>query len=294
MGFVSRRERAGAPARMLAALAAASGLIAAGCGDEEEDTEGEAAAPAAVEIAIPAEEGQPLEVPASVEAGVAELTLDNAGQKPAEAQLIRVEGDHPPEEVVQTLGEIEQGGVPLPDWFFAGGGVGVTPPGQTRTATQILEPGTYYAFNTSSRGRPAAPEPIEVTGDAAGAELPAEPATITASEYTFETEGLSADAAEVTFENAGEEPHHVIAAPLVEGATVEDAEQFFTTEGRPQGPPPVDFKRQLDTSVVEGGDSQVVDLPFESGEYALVCFISDREGGPPHVVDGMIVAAQVK
>jgi hypothetical protein len=294
LSLLSRRDRAAAPARVLVALAAASTLAVAGCGDDEEESGGGAAA---LEIGIPAEEGQPLEVPASAEAGVAELTLDNTGQKPAEAQLVRVEGDHPPEEVAQAIGEITQGGAPLPEWFLAGGGVGTTPPGQTRTATQVLEPGTYYAFNLEQGGKPPVPEPIEVTGDPAGAELPTAPATITASEYTFETEGLTADTEEITFENAGEEPHHIIAAPLEKGATPEDIEQFIQSEeggGPPSGPPPIDFKREVSTAVVEGGDTQVVDVQLDSGEYALLCFISDREGGPPHVAKGMLVTAQVE
>lgn len=292
MGSTTRRDRAAAPARVLVALAAASTLAVAACGDDEEDggDDGSAAAPAQVDIAVPAEEGAPLEVPPSVEAGVAEITLDNSGQKPAEAQLIRVEGDHSPEEVTQALGEVSEGG-PAPDWFFAGGGVGTTPPGETRTATQIMEPGTYYAFNLESGGRPTPPDPIEVTGDPAGAELPTAAGTVTASEYTFETEGLTAGSGEITFENSGEQPHHIIAAPLEKGATIEDAEQFFRTD---QGPPPVDFSREVSTAVVEGGDTQVVDVQLDSGEYALICFISDREGGPPHAAKGMLVAAQVE
>lgn len=289
MSISTRRGRAASPAWVLAALAA-SALVATGCGDEEEDTGESAAAPAQVEISAPAAEDQPLEVPPSVHAGVVELTLDNTGERPADAQLIRVEGDHSAQEALEVLGGAQRGG-PLPDWFLAGGGVGVTPPGETRSATQIMEPGTYYAFNTSVRGQPAEPEPIEVTGDPAGAELSTAPGTITASEYTFESEGLTAGTEEITFENAGEQPHHVIAAPLEEGATLEDVERFFETE---EGRPPVDFERQVDTAVVEGGDTQVVPLALDSGEYALVCFISDREGGPPHVAKGMIATAQVE
>lgn len=289
--MISRAGRHGGlpSARLLVPIAGvAAALVLGACGDDEEDSGDEAASGDAQQIEIAASD-QGLEAPQSAEAGLAEITLDNSTQEPHDAQLIRVEGDHSAEEAVQGLQAAQQG-EPLPEWLFAGGGVGTTPPGETRTATQALEPGTYYVFDTAGRPEPDAPA-IEVTGEAA-AEVPTDaPATITASEYTFETEGLSSDADEITFANAGEQPHHVIAAPLQEGATIEDVETFIQDES---GRPPVDLSQETNTAVVEGGDTQVVDLQFDKGTYALLCFISDREGGPPHAAQGMIVEAQVE
>jgi hypothetical protein len=33
---------------------------------------------------------------------------------------------------------------------------------------------------------------------------------------------------------------------------------------------------------VDAGDSQITELNLTSGNYASICFISDRAGGPPH------------
>lgn len=292
MIFRPRRGRA----RWIAILPVAAAATAlAGCGGGESEPEEAAAEPQILSIRVDEQGGAAsLEVPKTAVPGLVELTFDNAGEDPHAAELIRVEGVHSAAEVVEALGAAEQGG-PVPDWFFAGGGVGATPPGESRTVTQVFEPGTYYVFDTEAAG-PAAtdaePPTIEVTGEAAAeAELPEAPATITASEYAFESEGLTPGAGPVTFENAGEQPHHIVAAPLREGATVEDVEAFVEDES---GAPPVDFERGFSTAVVEGGDTQVVDLAFEPTNYALICFIADREGGPPHAQLGMVSEAVVE
>ncbi|MBA2567130.1 MAG: hypothetical protein ACR2IN_01240 [Thermoleophilaceae bacterium] len=270
-------------------------LAAAGCGGGESEPEEASAEPQILSIRVTEQGGtSSLEVPKTAVPGLVELTFENAGSEPHSAELIRVEGVHSAAEVVEALGAAQEGAA-VPEWFFAGGGVGTTPPGESRTVTQSFEPGTYHIFDTEAEGPTATdaePPTIAVTGEAAAeAELPDPPATITASEYAFESEGLTPGASPVAFENAGEQPHHIVAAPLREGATVEDLEAFVEDES---GPPPVDFERGFSTAVVEGGDTQVVDLSFEPTNYALICFISDREGGPPHAQLGMVAEAVVE
>ena len=36
------------------------------------------------------------------------------------------------------------------------------------------------------------------------------------------------------------------------------------------------------------GEAQVVNMTFESGSYVFLCFITDKEGGPPHFTKGMV------
>jgi hypothetical protein len=38
---------------------------------------------------------------------------------------------------------------------------------------------------------------------------------------------------------------------------------------------------------------QSVELDLKPGRYVLLCFVPDREGGPPHVAKGMISDAEV-
>lgn len=277
-------------ALVVAALAATA---VAGCGGDEPAPEG-APAPDPQILSLRADErGEAvrLEVPPTAAPGLVELTFENAGRQPHSAELVKVEGERDPAEVVEALAAAQRGEA-VPEWFFAGGGAGTTPPGEARTVTQVLEPGTYYAFDGEAEAPPAAPPAISVAGEPeAEGELPDAPATITASEYEFESEGLTPGAGPVRFENAGSQPHHVVAAPLREGATIEEVEAFVEQEA---GPPPVDLARSVSTAVVEGGDAQVVDLAFEPTVYALLCFVSDREGGPPHAQLGMVSEAAVE
>ena len=125
-------------------------------------------------------------------------------------------------------------------------------------------------------------------------ELPSTPATITAKEYGFETSGLKAGKNEITFQNAGKELHHVIALPFNKGGTLAEVRKFTTSRGSPPGPPPVDFDNGVNTTVLDGGKAQVAELELKKGKYAFLCFISDRKGGPPHVVKGMLQEVTVE
>lgn len=221
--------------------------------------------------------------PESADSGKAEITFTNDSGAASDMQLIRVEGDHTPDEVVAGLGKASQG-KPFPDWFFAGGGTATLRPGKSATVTQVLEPGTYYALSTAGRPDPASLAAVEVSGDESDEELKAD-ATVTASEYQFEADGLKAGENEVDFSNAGAQPHHLLISKLVGDATAEDLEKAIKSGG---SKPPIEQKGGVATAVIEGGESQLVDFNLKPGRYAFYCFISDRQGGPPHALKGMV------
>jgi hypothetical protein len=59
--------------------------------------------------------------------------------------------------------------------------------------------------------------------------------------------------------------------------------------------PPLDFEHTSNTARIEGGTKQITELDLDKpGKYALLCFVSDRRGGPPHVAQGMIAEATVR
>jgi plastocyanin len=275
--------------RFLAAVAvsalAAIGLVA--CGDDEDEQS----------LAITLGQNGEFTLPSSAEAGVAEITVTNNSDEDADAQLIRVEGNRDPEDVIAGVGAAVEG-KPFPDWFFAGGGTSTARPGESETVTEILEPGTYYVFNTNANRPPdpASVNTMEVSGEESDAELPETDASITAVDYGFETEGdLTAGANEITFENTGAQPHHIIASRLKEGATIEQAEEFLKAGPRGQGPFTPGPSSSDSTAVLEGGRGQNVTLQLrEPGTYALYCFITDRQGGPPHVIRGMVDEVEVQ
>ncbi len=272
---------------ILLAVLACAGLTA--CGDDDDGGGGDGGttaadtAPAQLTIALT---GRALTVDGEPEAGLTEIAFRNDGRGEHEAQLIRVDGDRSEAEVLRQFAATGEGR-PTPDWLRAAGGAGPAAAGEEVSSTQVLEPGTYYAIDTAGGRRPAYAS-FEVTGEASDAELPAADATVTAEDFSFEATGLRAGTNEVTFDNAGREIHHVIAFPLAEGRTADDFRRFVATDGRGGGPPPVDFEGGASSSAFDGGTSGNVTLRLRRGNYVLVCFISNRAGGPPHALIGMI------
>jgi hypothetical protein len=280
---VRSRVLTGRAATSLTAAALAIGLFA--CGDQE-----------ARELAFVLTsdgKGTKIDGPQSAEAGLAEITFENKSKGSGDLQLIRAEAGHSAEEVVKALGNA-MSGKPLPPWFFAGGGIGTIGPGATRTVTQVLEPGTYYAFDTEGAQGPPDPKSvpaIEVSGEESDDEVSDGEATVSAFEYGFDAEELPSGRTEIAFENTGAQPHHLIASPLLGQSTAEDVETFFKTE---KGRPPLSEKGTQSTAVIEGGESQLVTIDLKPGRYALYCFITDREGGKPHALKGMVDEVEVK
>ena len=188
---------------------------------------------------------------------------------------------------------------PIPPWFHAAGGVGATKPGASGTATQELTPGRYFLVDTETPegaeknyAEQGAVVEFEVTEGEGGGELPAAQAKVSAREYRFTTSGLKAGQNTIEFSNEGKELHHLIAFPYNPGATLDDVKKFAAAEGPgggpPPGPPPINFEQGESTAVLDGGQRQVTRLTLKSGKYALLCFIPDRKGGPPHVAKGML------
>jgi uncharacterized protein YndB with AHSA1/START domain len=283
----------GATRAMALAAAAALALAGAGCGNDDDDTDepndggGATAQPSrlAIELSGPGQ-NPTFDLPKSVEGGVVEIEFTSSVEGEHGAQLVRIEGDHTAEEALAAADRWAGRGKGLPGWLFIAGGTPDVARGGSASVTQVLEPGRYLVADVNT----GASAELEVTRGPAGGELPAAEGTIIATEYAFETDGLEAGHSTVMFDNAGEEPHLVVASALRPGKTAADARRFFETE---EGPPPVDDSRTFSTAVVEGGVRQAVELDLEAGRYVLICFVPDRPGGPPHVAKGMISEATV-
>lgn len=277
---------------LLAALAAISMLALAACGDDDDESGGGggdgAAAPAKVAFELSGSgKNLRMSAPESVEAGVAELSFRNSTNKESDAQLVRVDGGRSPREVLTAAEAWAGEGKALPEWIHLEGGVGTVPADGSGTAIQELAPGSYIAVSIATNTFTE----FEVTEGGGDAELPATDAGVDAADYSFEATGLTGGRARVTIDNVGDEPHFVAASKMKSGATLADVKRFVRTE---KGPPPLDFENTWDTSVMDGGRKQVVELELDPGKYALLCWVPDRAGGPPHAVKGMISEAVVR
>ena len=284
-------------------VALAAGALVAGCGDDDEDSaSSEAPKPVSFQITATAEgaKQKALEFPSSIKAGLVDVTLRNDDESPRSAQIIRVEGDHTIDDVLDIVDAEEP--EEIPSWMQDGGGLGSVKPGASATATQVLTPGKYVIWDDEggdegpSNSELGAKGEFTVTGPPSDAELPARDATVTATDegegedktYDFEFAGLKAGTNELRFENTGDELHHALFFPMRQGATIKEVEEAFAAEEEPEGPPPLDFENAVGTAVIDGGIAQNVSLDLKAGKYAVVCFISDREGGEPHAAKGML------
>ena len=274
---------------MVAAVLAVFVLGVAACGG---DDGGE---PVAVAIeSAPAGDGQfELTVPESVEAGLVRLDFRNGTEEDAEAQLLRLDDGHTVEEALAAIAS-EDG--KIPDWLHAEGGVGMTKPGESGTVELVLEEGTYHVIDTGepegddvkSHAESGATAMLEVSEGDDGAELPEVDASIEMADFEFVTDGLEAGTNRFLLSNTGEELHHTLVVPINGDAAFAAVKEYMTSEEGDDGPPPVDFEQLQGTTVLDAGREQIDELELTAGRYALVCFLTNRAGGPPHAALGMV------
>jgi hypothetical protein len=280
------------------AVSLALGLsLLTGCGDDEEK---KAAKPATarVEVRDAGKRRFQVTVPRSVAPGVVRIDLKNSSKFPQDAQIIRIDGGHTIKEALKVISAPE--GAPTPNWIHGVGGVGMVGPGRSGSATQQLDSkGKHYVISTGGPGggdnAPSAFErgavaELKVTGKETGAKLPSAPATISATEYSFKVSGLKPGRNTIEFDNTGKELHHALAFPYRKGATLAEVRKAFKKNGEP----PLDFEKAQGTAVIDGGKKVVTNLNLQKGKYALICFVSDRKGGPPHVAKGMLNEVEVR
>ena len=225
----------------LALLVAASvGLPA--CGDEDEDKQATATPKTVAVAATETGNRTRLSVPKSVPAGLVTVELTNTGKAFHEAQLIRLDLGHTPEEALEV---IAAEGAPSPRWLQAAGGTSPTPPGDSSSATQRLRPGNYIVYDAPFQNEGQGVRPgvatFEVEGEPGGDELPEATAEIEAYEYGFRVSGLKAGKNTIEFSNTGSEAHHVVAVPYRPGATPAQVRNALEREQR-GAEPPLDFE----------------------------------------------------
>jgi hypothetical protein len=265
----------------LAALAAAVPLT--GCGEDDNGDGGQAGQPRTVTIKLSGSgKNLRMSVPKSVQGGVVRIEFTNSAKGEHGAQLGYVDEGHTPQEGLRVASAWGEQGRPLPDWIHLQGGVGNVESGATESVTQELPPGQYFVVDIESN----AVAYFRVSGG--GGEEPSAPARIEASEYKFEASGLEAGKGQLLFDNAGGQPHIIVGVRIKPGKTIDDVRRFLRTE---KGEDPIIEDGGFDTAIVEGGLKQTIEVDTQSGPYALLCFVPDRQGGPPHTVKGMVSEA---
>jgi hypothetical protein len=271
---------------LLAALAAAT--VVAGCGGGSSSSE-----PAKVSLTY--KDGK-FDVPKSIDGGLVEVTLKNQDKAPHAAQLVQVTGGHSTTEAIKFLSSNSD---KTPEWIRGEGGPSAGP-SASGTATVNLPAGQYIVTDLGGPGSsgPPASAPLKVNGGSEG-DLPSTDTTVTGQEkgkdkYAWNVDGdLKSGQNQLTFKSEGDEAIHLLGAFRINGKH-SDAEIAKALEGG--GPPPyVDQSTFTNTTILDGGKSQVTDLNLaKPGTYVLFCPLTDRDGGKPHFAEGMITQVTVK
>jgi plastocyanin len=235
--------------------------------------------------------------PSTAKGGLATVTLKNQGKTPHSVQFVLVRGNHTAAEVVKQLNSSSS---KTPSWIRGAGGIGVTAPGQTGTATLSLTAGKYVLTELPGpRSGPPAATQLTVTSGKAGT-LPSTPTTVTAAtagkeHYKWQISGsLKQGLNKVTFNSKGSDAIHLIAGVRV---TSNPSKTAVIKGLEANGKPPAFFDSTslTETAALDGGKSQVADVTLQQpGTYYLFCPIADRNGGKPHFAKGLLTKVTVK
>jgi hypothetical protein len=284
----------------VAAAALVATLALSACGSSKKSSSSSVGN--TIEVSI-AESGKTAKysVPSSAKGGLATLRFTNNGKAPHSAQLVRIVGNHTPQEALKVIGSQSS---KTPAWLRAEGGLGAVPPGSTQTATLDLEAGRYMVLDPpNGPSGPSGPPPFsqfELSPGAKG-KLPSTPTTVTAAQagkdkYRWDISGELKSGApqEITFVSKGKDALHVITAVKVKGAAPSDAE--IVKQLKSNGPPKfADVRTFTATAVIDGEKSQVTPISFQSpGKWVLFCELSDRDGGKSHFEEGLLKTVDVK
>jgi plastocyanin len=238
------------------------------------------------------------ELPApNVAAGPTTIALKNDGAEAHQAQVARINDGKTFADLTAALqGPDESAALALIE--LSGGPTNVDP-GETVSTTTNLTPGTYafLCFVAGDDGIPHIAKgmvaSVTVDEPAVTAELPVGDVEIIGKDFTYEIPNpVPADTETITFVNDGPQPHEASIFKLADGVTVDDIKGMLASTEPPTGPPP--FTNAGGIAGITTGETALIDVDLEAGEYVLICFIPDPATGQPHANLGMVVGMTVQ
>lgn len=237
-------------------------------------------------------------MPTTLKGGVIALTLVNRTSGTPGLQLLRIVGRHSAGEALNVY--TNPASRTTPNWLRAEGGVGSVGPGATKTADLKLSPGRYVAFDYNFGSSSPPNSAFTVTSGKAGS-LPPTSSRVTAEQvgrdrYAWNIRGLKAGVNHVTFTSHGRSAIHLILAVPVGRhslAEVRRAARRTLLEGKPP-PKWLDLPHSTDAPSLDGGKQDVAQLNLRRGTYAFICPLTDRNGGKPHFLEGLLKEVTVR
>ena len=231
-------------------------------------------------------------MPDTIPAGLTTFRLVNHGKELHHASLVRLGEGKSAADFQAGLAAAMTSHAPPPSWVTFAGGPNTVTPGDSGTATQTLEPGSYLVvcWIPTADGTPHImkgmlhPVVVSAAATPAAAAPPAD-LSIKLTDYDFElSQPLTAGKHVVRVQNTGAQAHEVVIAALAPGKTLRD---FIAWEqGGEKGPLPTGRWLGGVSTLDAGGHAQFT-TTFAPGSYLLLCFWPDAKDGKPHIMHGM-------
>lgn len=228
------------------------------------------------------------DAPDTILAGPTTIRLVNDGPDFHHVWLVRLEEGRSAGELIEPLAAHG----PLPSWAVAVGGPN-TPgaPGEETVAAVDLEPGEYALVcvipgmqDGELHVAKGMIRPLTVMPSGEARVLSEPDLVMTLDDYTYELDRpITPGRHAIRVVNAAAQPHEVVVVRLEPGRTAMD---FLAFLQKPEGAPP--GKMIGGVTWLSRGESNVMMLDFEPGEYALLCFVPDEGDGRLHLEHGMI------
>lgn len=237
-------------------------------------------------------------MPDSIQAGMVDVTLINAGAEPHHAQIARLNDGVTFEQFLAALKKGRTGGAALSMVKFAGGPDTVDP-GKSQEVILNLTEGQYVAICFVS-GKDNVPhfakgmiKTFKVVGPSNQGQVsvPQTNGEVILKDFSFVLPDSIKTAGSTTLKvtNQGPQPHEMNLLKLAPGKTLKDVMAFFN---KPSGPPP--FADAGGMGAIAAGASALVKLNLDAGNYVALCFVPDPKTGKSHAELGMVTMFTVK
>jgi hypothetical protein len=236
--------------------------------------------------------------PSTIKGGVVAFTLVNRTSGSPGLQLLRILGNHSAAEAMTAY--TNPNSKTTPDWLLAEGGVGSVGPGMSKTAVVKLAPGAYVGFDYNTPRSSPPNIQFTVTSGEPGS-LPATSGHVTAQQvgkdrYAWNLAGLKPGVNRVTFTSQGKTAIHLILAVPIGHHSLAEVKRALARTLIDGKPPPafLDLAHSTDAPSLDGGSQDIAQLNLQHGTYAFVCPLTDRDGGKPHFLEGLLKEVTIK
>ncbi len=238
--------------------------------------------------------------PVNVAAGEVTITLRNGGTEIHHGQLLRLH-DGVTDDDVDSAASDDPSGAPLLALGDEVGGPGMVSPDGTAQSTQRLAPGSYLMF-CLVRGPSGEAHVIDgmlaqfdVTAQhAARSSTPRPTAGLRLTDSGFELPSPFPRHSVLRVTNQGTQPHEVTFLRLPHGRT-ESAVRPYLRALRTSSflAPPLPFTAAGGVAAMSPGETAVVPVSLQPGDYLAICLVRNSKG-EPHALHGMLASFTVR